>query len=266
MPLIDPGPPFLREKIVVIGGGGSGKTSAWLSIAWWAKQAGDERSFYVMDTDDEAVLQVMNEDKYQGLLAEEGGNVHVTSVADWADYQAFSDKAAANAKQGDWIILDFVNHVWRGAQDGYLQEAKNKSRDAALYEAGVKGATGWEQFSEAEINWISVNSAYRMFTQPIFIKSRAHVFMTSEEEEIHESRNMTSNAKDHVAQFGKWKAAGAQKGLVYQCRTFLRIQRLARGRVLYTMKDRARPEFNGETISPDFFSTYMKAAKWQVEG
>lgn len=173
-----------------------------------------------MDTDDEAVLQVMNEDKYQGLLAEDGGNVHITSVVSWDDYQAFSDKAVANAKERDWVVLDFINHVWQQAQDGYQQAAHGRSRDEALYEAGVKGASGWDLFKEADMNWVVVNSAYNSFIKPILLSTRAHVFMTSEEEQIQDNRNITPDAKEHLAQFGQWKAAGAQKKLPYQCRTF----------------------------------------------
>lgn len=267
MPLIDPvnaAGHGLREKIVLIGAGGSGKSTAWLSIAWWAHQSGDVRNFWVMDTDDEAVLQVMDEDRYQGMLLEDGGHVSVSSVRTWADYQEFSDKALANAKPGDWIVLDFVSHAWAAAQDGYLQDAVNKTRDKALYEAGVEGLSGWDMF-KTDFNWNAINGAYFGFIKPILLRSRAHLFMTSEEEEIQDSRNMTPDAKEHVAQFGKWKAAGVQKKIPYQCRTYLRVQRLARGRVLYTLKDRARQELNGDDMKPDFYQAYLRnVAGWGI--
>lgn len=270
MPLIEPGTGNLREKLLVIGGGGAGKTTIPLNVAWWAKQSGDTRKFYYMDTDDEAVLHVMNEDKYEGMIHSfngevynPDGNVVITSVTDWADYAEFSAKTVANAVKGDFIVLDFITHAWTAAQEGFLKDAVNKTRGEVLYEQGVKGKEGWDMF-KVEFNWNAINGAYYDFIKPILLKSRAHVVMLAEEEQIQESGSMTADNKEHLAQFGKWKAVG-QKKLPYQCRTYLRVQRLARGRVLYTLKDRARDEWTGQTMSPDFFSSYLKGtAGWTV--
>lgn len=596
MPLVEPGNAALREKILIIGGAGAGKTTTWLSIAWWAKQSGDTRKFVVMDTDDEAVLQVMSEPKYDGMLVQDGGNVEVHSVVGWEDYADFSRKAVANTQYGDWIVLDFVSHAWGAAQDGFLLDAVSKTRGKVLYKAGVEGASGWDMF-KTDFNWCvdtsteiltqrgwkrydqlligedvlaldrdwtthweplrdlfigpskpremvhlstrvhdslttpdhrwpnyvspgarsdskpwttsstmpwmhritisaphrnevvepkysdafvetvawywnegsqgrtrqgkpvvqifqslknadncasiracldqafpehwketrfgpngirlfrvwmepstevfdvleegkikrprysflnslthsqlllfietcikgdgsargnrrvwyqsdeesvrrfeyvcvlaglgtrtrfdegthpshfgsgvfavnilnqkavtpvqaarfgrrafvkriehngtiwcpsldseiwlarrngtvfftgnsAINGAYYDFIKPILLKSRAHVFMTAEEEEIQDNKNTPADMKEHMAQFGKWKPANAQKKLPYQCRTYLRLQRLARGRVLFTLKDRARQELNGDTMTPDFFTMYLKNAGWTIE-
>lgn len=276
MGLVQPG--NLREKILLPGDAGAGKTSDWLSIAWWAKQSDDTRTtFYVLDTDDEAVLQVMNEDKYEGMLrsvngeeVDPTGNIVLHSAYEWPEYQAFSNKTtwddsvASKAVAGDWIVLDFVTHAWTAAQEGFLHDAANKTRGEVLYAAGVKGASGWDMFKE-EFNWNAINGAYFDFIKPILLMSRAHVFMTAEMEVIQEGSKITPDNKEHLAQFGKYKAVG-QKKLAYQCRSYLRKQRLARGRVLFTNgKDRARQELDGETVSPDFFTTYLKnVAKWEV--
>lgn len=269
MPLIEPevlkGRPPLREKLLIIGAGGAGKTSIPLNIAWWAKQSEDTRQFYYMDTDDEAVLHTLNEEKYEGLLAEDGGNVHITSVINWDDYVAFSQKAVANAKQGDFIVLDFITHAWTAAQEGFLQDAAGKTRGEVLYEAGVGGASGWDMF-KTEFNWNAINGSYFDFIKPILLKSKAHVIMLAEEEQINtDAKNITADNAEHAAQFGKWKAVG-QKKLPYQCRSYLRVQRLARGRVLHTLKDRARRELKGETMSPDFVTAYLRGvAGWGVK-
>lgn len=270
MGLVEPGD-GLREKLVIIGGGGAGKTSCWASIAWWAKQSNDPRTFWVLDTDDEAVRHVLLDPKYDGMihsvneeLVNEDGNIRLYSAYTWPDYQAFSNKVVANAVRGDWLVIDFVSHSWQAAQDGFLQDAISRSRDDVLYEAGVKGATGWDMY-KTDFNWQAINASFFGFIKPMLLVSRAHVFMTAGEEQIQEGQKMTSDQKDHVSQFGRWKAAGAQKALPYQCRTFLRIQRLARGRVLYTLKDRAREELNGADVQPDFFTAYMKnVAGWSV--
>lgn len=279
MPLIQPD--NLREKILAIADAGAGKTTAWLSIAWWAFVSGDTRRFFVLDTDDEAVLHVMNEPKYDGMLhsfngdvIHPGGNVIVYSAYQWSEYQMFSDytrylagKCVINeAKPGDWIILDFVTHAWSAAQEGFLHDAAQKSRGEVLYEAGVAGKQGWEMFA-TEFNWNAINGAYYDFIKPILLMaSGTHVFMASEEAEIQANASkLPQDQKDHLAMYGSYKFVG-QKKLAHQARSYLRLQRLARGRVLYTNgKDRARPEFKGETITPDFFTFYLKgAAGWDV--
>lgn len=281
MPLIEPKDAvgnFLREKFLVIAGAGAGKSSAWMSIAFWAFNSGDTRKFYVLDTDDEAILHVLNEPKYAGMLHSfngvihnEGGNIILHSAYTWEQYQEFSNMESFNesiigsAVAGDFVVVDFMSHSWAAAQDGFLRDAANKTRDKALYEAGVSGASGWDMF-KTDFNWNAINGSFYSFSKAILLQSRAHVFMTAEEEEIQEGRNMSSDSKNHLAMFGRFKASGIQKKVPFQCRSYLRIQRLARGRVLYTLKDRARPEFEGEELKPDFFSTYCKAVGWTVEG
>lgn len=178
MPIVEPAQGrFLREKTLLIGGGGTGKTTAWLSIAWWAFISGDTRKFYVLDTDDEAVLQVMNEPRYDGMvhsvngvIVNEGGNVIIHSAYEWTQYQGFSDKmtweqsVASRAVAGDWIILDFVTHAWSAAQEGYLHDASEKTRGSVLYEAGVAGKSGWDMFSQ-DFNWNCVDPETEILTR-----------------------------------------------------------------------------------------------------
>lgn len=279
MPLIQPD--NLREKILAIADAGAGKTTAWLSIAWWAFVSGDTRKFYVLDTDDEAVLQVMNEPKYEGMvhsvngeIVNEKGNVVIWSVYDWSEYQNFSDytryldgKCVINqAQRGDWVVIDFVTTVWNAAQEGFLHDAAQKSRGEVLYKAGVEGKAGWDMFKE-DFNWNAINGAYFDFIKPILIMNKAHVFMTSEMKTIQENASkLPDDQKDHLAQFGKFSYVG-QKKLPHQCRSYLRFQNLARGRVLYTNgKDRAREWFKGEKIDPDFFKMYLVGrGGWSVE-
>lgn len=169
MPLIPPKP--LREKILEIGGPGAGKTTDWLSIAWWAKMSGDKGRFFVMDTDDEATLHVMNESKYDGMLhsfngevENPDGNVIITSVYQWPEYEKFSKTVVPQSEFGDWIVLDFVSAAWQAAQEGYLHDAADKTRGQVLYDAGVQGATGWDMF-KIDFNWNCVDSETEILTR-----------------------------------------------------------------------------------------------------
>lgn len=260
MPLVEPD--NRREKIVLMAAGKHGKTSCWVSIAFWAHKSGDTRKFYVIDTD-QAVLDVLNEPKYAGMLAEDGGNIHIYDVLDWTDYEEAGQKILAQAVKGDWIVVDFVSHAWPAVQDDFIRSTAGKSRNKLMAEAGKAGLTGWDMYKN-DYNWQAINGNYFEWINGILLRSRAHVFLTAEQEQIPEGSKTTPDAKAHVQEFGAYKAVG-QKKLPYQCRSYLRLQRLARGRVLYTLGDRARTELNGESMEPDFFTSYLRnIAGWTM--
>lgn len=260
MPLVEPS--NRREKIVLVAPAKQGKTSAWLSIAWWAFKSGDQRKFFVIDTD-QAVLDVMDEPKYEGMLAEDGGNIHHTEVVGWDEYVEAGDKIMSQVTRGDWIVIDFLSHAWPAVQEDYTLSRAGKTRGETLSQAGKRGLSGWDMYKE-DFNWSAINGEYFDWLQPINLKSGAHLFFTAEQDEIRESGNMTEDAKNHLRDFGKYKAVG-QKKIAYNCRSYLRLQRLARGRVLYTLGDRAREEMSGMDMSPDFFKSYLeKVAGWKV--
>lgn len=261
MPLVQPN--NLREKILLIAPGKAGKTTCWLSIAFWALKSGDSRAFYVITTDDEAVEAVMLDEKYRGMSAEEGGNVHLFPVRQWEDYQEASEKVLASAQQGDWIVIDFITHAWTEVANYYLREVRKKERAEVMLDASKKGAQGWDLFRE--IDYQVVNPLYDAFFKPLLLQSRAHLFLVAEQDEIYESGKNTEDQKAHLREWGKYKAKG-QKALPFQCRSYLRLQRLARGRVLFTLGDRAREELNGKEMAPDFYKTFLEGvAGWKVE-
>lgn len=274
MPLVEPvnlSGHFLREKILLTAPGKVGKSSSWASIAWWAFHSGDTRIFYVLDTDDEAVLQVLNEAKYAGMLrsvngelVNEGGNIVLFGVDRWPDYKSSMEKVAAETRRGDWIIVDFITHAWSEVQEDYLRSEKGKSKATAMLDADRAGLSGWDAF-KLDYNYQVINPNYFEWFKSFTVQTDAHIFLVAEQDEIQEnSKKLTDDAKDHLQKFGKYKAIG-QKKLPYQCRTFLRMSRVARGRLLYTQGDRARKELDGDECRPDFMTAYMKnIAGWTI--
>lgn len=260
MPLIQPND--LREKILLIADGKHGKSTCHLSVAYWAFKSGDDRRFFIIDTE-EAIEAVMLEDKYAGMRVEEGGNTYIFNVIDWDDYMDAQQKIMAEARKGDWVVIDMVTHAWPAVQSYYLAQVTKKTRGQSLLEAAKKGASGWDLF-KADYDWTTINSLYDDFLKPLLVRCPAHVFMVAEQEEIRESNKMPEDQKEHMKTFGRYKAAG-QKKLPFQCRSYLRLQRLARGRVLHTLGDRARTELSNSDMNPDFFHAYLKdVAGWSV--
>lgn len=65
MPLIEP-QGNRREKLVLCAKAGVGKTTAALSIAYWAWKANDPRKFWFLDFDD-AAGDLLLDAKYDGI-------------------------------------------------------------------------------------------------------------------------------------------------------------------------------------------------------
>lgn len=254
-------PTSRREKILLYGPTKVGKTSAWLSIAWWAWKSGDHMKFWIMDTDD-AVGDVILDEKYNEM-----GNLEVFIVdeTDWAGYETTAATIRDNCKPGDWIVIDFADRAWKAVQNWATQETKQKSRDETMLEAAKKGAEGWDLFRE--IPWPVVNSRYDSFIKPLLLQTPGvDLFFVCAQKDIGaEGKGKESDdVKRARREFGRY-IPGGQKDLPYQSRSVLRLDRLARGRVLYTAGDRARKELAGDLMN-DFFTTYLRGvAGWTID-
>lgn len=249
-------PNNLREKLLVIGPPKAGKSTAILSIVYWMWKSGDPHKAYLIDADDSLEV-LLTDPKYAGM-----DNYELFPVSEWEDWTAASEKVRA-AGEGDWIGVDMADKAWRSVQSYFLREVRKKSRAEALLDASKKGKTGWEAFRD-DFDWPTINALYDDTIKPILLSSRAHLIFTTEQDEVRSSGNMTEEQKRSVRDFGKFKPTG-QKSLPYQMRTILRIDRLARGRIISTLGDRARPELDNEDLD-DFFDTYLrKIAGWNIE-
>lgn len=166
-----------------------------------------------------------------------------------------SHKVVENAQRGDWIIGDMIDRGWKLVQSWESETVRKKSSAEEKLTAAKEGKTGWDLFKDT--NWIVVNSQWDLFIKPLLLSSPAHLFFTTEEQDLGEGRsNDPADVKNARQAFGRYKPAG-QKSIPYQVRSILRMDRLARGRVLYTLKDRARKELNGETCT-DLFLCYLR--------
>lgn len=250
-------PSSKREKLLVIGGPKVGKSTAILSVVYWMWKSGDPHKVYLIDADDSLEV-LLDEERYTGM-----NNFELFPVTEWEDWVAASEKIRSTAGEGDWIGIDMADKAWKSVQSYFLREIRKKSRAEALMDAAKKGKTGWEAFRD-DFDWPTINALYDDVMKPILLSTRAHLFFTTEQDEVRSSGNMTDEQKRHLRDFGKFKPTG-QKSLPYQVRTILRIDRLARGRIISTLGDRARPELDNEDLD-DFFDTYLrKIAGWGIE-
>lgn len=261
MPLVEPSRngTIRREKLELCGGAGVGKTTAALSIALWAHRSGDARKFHFLDFDDSLGDLLMDP-----AYAELDNIVEYPASMTWEEWLEAAEKATASAQRGDWIIGDMIGRGWRVVQEWEAREARGTTRKESLLTAAKAGKTGWDLTRET--NWPVVNAAWDEFIKPLLLASPAHLFFTTEVQDIgseaqrKESPDVTAARRE----FGRFIPVG-QKHLPYQMRSVLRLDRMARGRVLYTLKDRAREEMQA-TDMKDFFLDYCcKVAGWKYE-
>jgi hypothetical protein len=249
MPLVPPeGSP--REKILVYGPPKVGKTSAHLSIAEMYLATGTPGRFFVIDTDD--AMEAM-------LVGRDLPNVEVLTANEWPEYKEAASKAVAQAEKGDWIVVDFVDRAWTEVRDWYMREVAETNweedvveRARQLKEEGKLDKKNRMRLYEG-LNWDVINPQYNSFIKPLVIRTQANIFLTCEEKEVWKDGKPTNET-----------TPGGQKGLSYQVRTILKLDKLARGRIIKTQGDRERPELNNETYD-SFAMTYLcKTAGWKI--
>jgi len=172
----------IRERILVMGGPGTGKSFQWLKMAEALKSS----KFYVIDTDE--AIPFMLETLFPHLKSENGGNVYVRQAYDWPLYEKSFEWAVKSAREQDWIIVDMVDNAWSSAQKYYIGEVFDKDMGHFLLEARKvmpEGAKSLMRFAlEGWNDWSVVNKLYDDCILPIIYRTKCHVYMTTKVQEI----------------------------------------------------------------------------------
>ena len=100
----------LRERILVYGGPGTGKSRGWLSIARMFPKV----KVWVLDTDDAAERMIASHDL---------PNITVFPCLDWPDYLAAAAEARDKLDPDDWLVVDMVSSAWDAVQGFYIEQA-----------------------------------------------------------------------------------------------------------------------------------------------
>lgn len=243
----------MRERILTLGGPGSGKTYGWLKLASFFK----EPQFYVIDT------EIGGERSLQEFPAL--GNVHIYPVADWLEYRDVQKKILEKAGEGDWIVVDMVDKAWSAVQryfiseifdremGEYFLEARRKvKRDAKSLFAGRDAALrGW-------VDWPVINRLYEDFIFPLVYRSPAHLYMATAAQAV--SEDDEREVKELYGPYGL-RPAG-QKALGYQPDTVLLLAHAKDGYYVTTIKDRGGRKYFDRVRLHNLAIQYGKVAGW----
>ena len=218
-----------RERILVIGGPGSGKTLGWIKLANYLKSA----QIYVIDTEIGAERSLQ---EAPGLT-----NVHVYPVVEWPEYRKAQREAVEKAGEGDWIVLDMADKAWTAVQryfigeifdqemgDYFLEARKKMKKDSKSLFAGRDAALkGWT-------DWPTINRLYDDFMLPLVYRSAANLYMVSSGQGVSEDDD-----KEIQDLYGPYRLRPAgQKNLAHQPDTVLLFSHTKDGYFMSTIKDR----------------------------
>ena len=247
------------EKILVFGNSGTGKSTAWLTIADMAQKTKSPAHFYVLDTDN-AIESRMLGQGFPHL-----NNVTVFECFEWTQYKAAMEKVCELAQPHDWVIVDLVSQAWTAVQDYFTQEVFHKGMGDYFLEVRKTLAAGAQSLGALSgwTDFIVINGLYNAWVAPLLIRPRFNVYTTAESKMIRDDEKDKST-KLYFGPLGV-KPAG-QKNLPFQHHTVLLSSEPRSGEyVLTTIKDRVREKLNAAPWT-NFATDYLvKVGGWSLK-
>ncbi len=262
----------VRERILVTGVTGSGKSYQWLKLARALLPSGAK--FRVVDTDES--IPYMLETQFPDLKPENKGNVYVYPGSDWKGLKEGLAKIE-NEKPADkdWLIVDMADAPWSSVQRYFTSEVFDESmgeyflsvRKELFKKGGIgkdgkvassivrEGLSGW-------VDWVVINRLYEDWILPIIYRLKCHVYMTTKVQELQKNEKNS----ELLALYGDLRIRPAgQKNLGHQMHTIFLFRPGTDKWLITTIKDRGgRGYFKGIQLT-SFHKQYLVAkAGWPL--
>ena len=244
-----------RERILVMGPPGAGKSTTWKDIAEWYDRTGAQGTMYVADSDG----------AWEGQRPTDGhldGRVKATDVYDFPSIVGVVEEATTNFQSGDFLVIDMIDKAWSYAQSHYYEQVYGKELDQFWLEAKKDGVNPGGEWGS---NWTVINKLH----QSLMLKLQrypGHLIACAPVAEVRQPdrQGAGGDRKEILHLFGKFgvKPQG-QKDLPYNFHTVLFLQDVPRLGYTYTsIKDRDRELVSGEPLA-SFVKSYLIAkAGW----
>ena len=235
---------ILREKILVIGAPGSGKSYSGLTIA----RCFPESHCFVLDTDDAIPRMLATE--FSDLK-----NVTVFPCVDWPQYLESVVTIGKKAKTGDWLMVDFISQAWSAIQNYYVETVFGESvgdyflrvrMDAAKNAKKLDTLSGW-------VDWVPIKANYNDWLRRIKYKLPTHVYAAAG---VRAPRD--TDEREIKEMFAGGKMPEGEKHLGHEFHTILSAEHLRDGWVMSTIKDRGRKLIERQPV-PNFGLGYVIA-------
>lgn len=249
----------LKERVLVMGSWGTGKSATWCSIAKWLNQGKSENQVFVLDTDNAVDRMVWGEPYEDTVIGYD--------IAEWTDFRDSIDKArkAANPNMQDWLVIDMADKAWEYVQQFYIEQAFGKEADSFFLEWKKQDKSGSPLAGDYGTNWQVINQLYNAFMGKV-IRFPGHVLACTPVDQLQQSKGEIKESQETIKTYGRFgiKPKG-QKALGHQFHTLLLCQqKSSKGWTYTTVKDRKRTELKGEDVS-DFVTSYLvKVGGWKL--
>lgn len=256
-----------RERILVYGQEGTGKTAGILSVARYCPEV----RFRVYDSDYSyaRLLETHFEDVY------EIGNVEVFDPEvdgdpddPWGTLTDWVKAVREAAEPNDWCVIDSVSPAWDDVQAWYSENIFGK--DIADYfmekRAERQKAAGKDKKAErggmldGDNDWGVINKEYSRKFANLLLRMPCHVYLTAETSKLGNRED-----KEVADLYDRWGIRPkGQKRTGHIMQTVLLCQKNRRGAwSLTTVKDRGRDEMDKLEIEDCFALDYLvEVAGW----
>ena len=248
----------LREKILLYGGAGAGKTTAILQIARAIQPQGNR--VHVVDTDDGLM-------KGWALEFEDCENIERHRVYGFDQYIDVSERIRAEARDGDWVAVDMISHAWDSVQRYFTDQIFKKNLGEYFLEARrqmeerggkkKKGSAfdGWQ-------DWSVINGVYKDWIQPLIWGMPFHLIATAS------ASTVGDDDEDEIRRlFPTGIKPAGQKHLPHEFDTVIFMEspkdREQKRRLATTFKDRGRKPFTDELLLNFPVQYLMARAGWR---
>lgn len=254
-----------KERILLGGAPGTGKTFSWLKVAQLLPKA----TFHVIDPDD-GVVRVWKENVngQEPFASVTNINYYFTPVwygklqktedgHEGGVHEAFLD-VMSKAKRDDWIVVEMVSQLWQMVQGAFVQEIFNEGIGEYFLRArkNMKEKSSSLNPLEGWTDWQVINRMHNEdFMVPICYRLPCHTFMTTSVSV--QSGNSKEDAEVKAFYGDTNIRFEGQKHNVFRAQSIFMTRRTKEGWQISTfLKDRGRPWLDKEPLY-DFGLQYL---------
>jgi AAA domain len=245
-----------RERVLLMGGWGVGKSNAAVSVAQYLRKTGSDALVYVIDTTYEAERNFIDCD-----------NVRIYQVEEWDEYMKAVKDIREQSRPQDWLVIDRVDVVWEKAQSGYSEKVFGKEIDEWFIEYRKDNGAGHAFSGDYGANWVIIKRMHAAFMTEV-MRFKGNVIAASTAVPVSEpSRDgKGGDSKEVRAEFGKFGVRpGGEKNLGFMFHTVLLLAEPQPGTWVYTtIRDRNREQKKGQPMKDFVVSYLIGVAGWKL--